>query len=216
MVRDGHRIWQAALARATRIREQIADLPGLKLMVREVIDPDSGPYDLDLTRLTIDVRPLRITGYTAAEWLRDACRVDVGSADYCRIGAQISAGDDDGTERTLLDGLRRLVDVAPGLPRAPQVPLPGPRAFESELAMLPRDAFFAAAEHVPAAAAVGRIAAEMLSPYPPGVPMLLPGEVIDAQSVDYLTAGVRAGMHVPDAADPELKSFRVVAARAEP
>jgi arginine/lysine/ornithine decarboxylase len=76
---------------------------------------------------------------------------------------------------------------------------------------VPREAFFAAAEHVPPSAAVGRIAAEMLTPYPPGVPMVMPGEVIDAESVAFLTAGVKAGMYVPDAADPELNTFRVVA-----
>jgi arginine/lysine/ornithine decarboxylase len=216
MVRDGRRIWQGVVDRVLRIRQDVAELPGLELMGPEVIDPDTGPDDLDLTRLTIDVRPLGITGYVAAEWLRDTCRVDMAAADYCRLGAQISAGDDDDTERRLLDGLRRLVDAAADLPRAPHVPLPGPRAFASEPAMLPREAFFAAAEHVPAAAAVGRIAAEMLSPYPPGVPMVMPGEVIDAESVEYLTVGARAGMHVPDAADPELHSFRVVARRAEP
>jgi arginine decarboxylase len=213
MARDGRAIWQGVLERTNRIRQEIAELPGLKLMGPEVIDPDAGPHDLDLTRLTIDVRGLGITGYVAAEWLRDHCRVNMGTADYCHLGGQISPGDDDDTERKLLDGLRHLVDAAPGLPRAPHVPLPGPAAFEATIAMVPREAFFAAAEQVPAAAAVGRIAAEMLTPYPPGVPMVMPGEVIDAESVIYLTAGVRAGMYVPDAADPKLETFRVVAGR---
>ncbi|WP_372496959.1 hypothetical protein [Streptomyces shenzhenensis] len=52
--------------------------------------------------------------------------------------------------------------------------LPEPPALEPEQAMLPRDAFFAAAEHVPAQRAAGRIAAEMISPYPPGVPVIAP------------------------------------------
>jgi arginine decarboxylase len=211
MVRDGGRIWQGVLERVARIRAGIAELPGLELMGREVIDPDKAAHDLDPTRLTIDVRTLGITGYVAAEWLRANCRVNVGTADYCHLGAQITAGDDDATERKLLDGLRALVDAAPDLPPAPQVPMPGPAAFDAEVVMLPRDAFFAPAEHVAAADAVGRIAAEMLTPYPPGVPMVLPGERIDEESVAYLTAGVRAGMHVPDAADPQLETFRVVA-----
>jgi arginine/lysine/ornithine decarboxylase len=59
--------------------------------------------------------------------------------------------------------------------------------------------------------AVGRVAAEMVSPYPPGVPVLAPGERIDQEAVDYVTTGVAAGMLIPDAADPELKTLRVVA-----
>jgi arginine/lysine/ornithine decarboxylase len=77
--------------------------------------------------------------------------------------------------------------------------------------MLPRDAFFGRVEQVPVDKAVGRVAAEMASPYPPGVPVLAPGELITAEAVEYLTSGLRAGMLIPDTADPELKSLRVVA-----
>jgi arginine decarboxylase len=71
--------------------------------------------------------------------------------------------------------------------------------------------FFGPTEDVPLAQASGRIAAEMVSPYPPGVPVLAPGERISAESLDYLRSGVAAGMLIPDAADPELSTIRVVA-----
>jgi arginine/lysine/ornithine decarboxylase len=77
--------------------------------------------------------------------------------------------------------------------------------------MPPRDAFFARTEQVPADQAVGRVAAEMASPYPPGVPVYAPGEVITAEAIDYLSTGVQAGMLIPDVADPSLKTVRVVA-----
>jgi len=77
--------------------------------------------------------------------------------------------------------------------------------------MTPLDAFFARVEQVPAADAVGRVAAEMISPYPPGVPVLAPGEVISQEAVDYLTTGVAAGMLVPDAVDSSVETLRVVA-----
>jgi arginine/lysine/ornithine decarboxylase len=59
--------------------------------------------------------------------------------------------------------------------------------------------------------AVGRVVAEMVSPYPPGVPVLAPGERVTREVVDYLTTGIAAGMLIPDAADPSLESLRVVA-----
>lgn len=59
--------------------------------------------------------------------------------------------------------------------------------------------------------ATGRIAAEMVSPYPPGVPVLVPGERFNESTLDYLTTGVQAGMLIPDATDPTMKSVRVVA-----
>jgi arginine decarboxylase len=77
--------------------------------------------------------------------------------------------------------------------------------------MSPRDAFFARVEQVPVTDAAGRVAAEMVSPYPPGVPVLAPGERITQEVLDYLTSGVTAGMLIPDAADPSMETVRVVA-----
>jgi arginine decarboxylase len=67
------------------------------------------------------------------------------------------------------------------------------------------------ADAVDADSAFGRIAAELVSPYPPGVPVLAPGERISQEAVDYLTTGVEAGMLIPDAADPSMETLRVVA-----
>jgi arginine/lysine/ornithine decarboxylase len=64
---------------------------------------------------------------------------------------------------------------------------------------------------VPAGQAAGRIAAEMISPYPPGVPAVAPGEVITEEVVAYLRSGVEAGLLLPDASDPTAGTLRVVA-----
>ncbi|WP_249998616.1 aminotransferase class I/II-fold pyridoxal phosphate-dependent enzyme [Actinoplanes sp. M2I2] len=210
MVERGEELLGAALARAGRIRTALAEVPGLRLMDADVIGP-GGAAELDPLHLTVDVRGLGISGYQAAEWLRATCQVDIGSADSCHLGAQLTHADDDATEKRLVDALRRLVDEHDSIERPPPVELPEPRALELETAMLPRDAFFGRTEQVPAEQAAGRIAAEMASPYPPGVPVFTPGEVITADTIDYLTSGVRAGMLVPDVADPSLKTIRVVA-----
>ncbi|MFD3859096.1 hypothetical protein [Streptomyces cyaneofuscatus] len=61
---------------------------------------------------------------------------------------------------------------------------PAPGELRLRQATLPRDAFFGDVEQVPAGQAVGRICAEMLTPYPPGIPAVLPGEVLDRAVVD--------------------------------
>jgi len=88
----------------------------------------------------------------------------------------------------------------------------GADAFRADLdpADLPRDAFFGPAEHLPADVAIGRVAAEQLTPCPPGIPAILPGERITADVLDYLRTGLTVGMVRPDAADPELSTIRVV------
>ncbi|SDF90924.1 aminotransferase class I/II-fold pyridoxal phosphate-dependent enzyme [Streptomyces griseoaurantiacus] len=212
MVRDGFGLLDAALRRAERVRKAVTAMPGLRLMGPEVVEQGL-TAELDLLKITIDVRELGISGMQATEWLRTHCHVDIGSSDTCRISAQITHSDDDRTENLLVDSLDRLVQHAGTLESRPPVRLPAPRALQLEQAMLPREAFFAPAEHVPSDRAVGRVAAETISPYPPGVPVVAPGEVITREVVDYLTSGVAAGMLIPDAADPTARTFRVTATR---
>ncbi|GAA0315681.1 ornithine decarboxylase [Kineococcus aurantiacus] len=208
MVEQGRELLGAALERTARLRSAVGDLEGLDLLGREVLGT-GGAFELDPLALTIDVRGLGISGFQAAEWLRAQCRVDVGSADSCRIGARLTHADDQSRLDRLLESLRRLTTAR--FERPAPVDLPSPRGLELENAVLPRDAFFGPAEQVPVEEAVGRVAAEIVSPYPPGVPVLTPGEVVSAEAVDYLRSGVAAGMLVPDAADASLRTLRVVA-----
>jgi arginine/lysine/ornithine decarboxylase len=67
---------------------------------------------------------------------------------------------------------------------------------------------------VPAEKAVGRIAAEQVTPYPPEIPVLVPGERITAQALEYLRTDLAAGMVLPDPADQSLATVRVTARRA--
>ena len=64
---------------------------------------------------------------------------------------------------------------------------------------------------VAASQAAGRIAAEQITPYPPGGPAVVPGERLNAAVIDYLHSGLAAGMALPDVADSSLEYFRVVA-----
>lgn len=82
-------------------------------------------------------------------------------------------------------------------------------------AALPRDAFFGPTEDVPTGDAAGRIAAEMITPYPPGIPAVLPGERLTEHVLRYLCTGLEAGMYLPDPSDPDLETIRVVAAGEE-
>jgi arginine decarboxylase len=74
----------------------------------------------------------------------------------------------------------------------------------------PRDAFFAPRERVPAVRAAGRVAAEIVSPYPPGIPALVPGELITAELLEALREEARAGTRMAGAADPALDTLLVM------
>src|SRR3954465_7261027 len=171
MVEHGAELLGAAIDRAKRLRTAIHELPGIDLMDREVCTPGKA-FDLDPLVMTMDVRQLGITGHQASEWLRAHRHVDIGAADACRMSARITHGDDEETEGVLIDSLRALVENADSIERPPTVDLPEPGALELESVMSPRAAFFATVEQVPRDKAVGRVVAEMISPYPPGVPVL--------------------------------------------
>jgi arginine decarboxylase len=213
MVHEGKAMIEKALQLARGLRRDIDALPGLHVLEDELVRAEAS-HDLDILHVLIDVSELGISGFQATDWLRENCRVDMGTTDHRRTEAVISVSDDEGTADRLLEALRALIAAAPDLPRPPEVLIPSEEELYLETVMLPRDAFFGPVEVVPAEEAPGRIAAEMATPYPPGVPLLLPGERINKAAVDYLRSGVEAGMVLPDPADASLKTIRVV--REEP
>ncbi|MFF5860339.1 aminotransferase class I/II-fold pyridoxal phosphate-dependent enzyme [Streptomyces sp. NPDC012751] len=210
MVEQGHGLLDAALHRAERVRARLRELPGLRVMGGEIIE-EGLAAEFDPLKIVVDVRDLGISGMQATEWLRTHCHIDMGGSDTCRITASITHSDDDETEKLLVESVRTLAERADTIERRPAVHLPPPGALELEQAVLPRDAFFGPAEQVPADRAVGRVAAETISPYPPGVPVVAPGEVITAEVVDYLRSGIAHGFLVSDSADSSLKTLRVQA-----
>lgn len=210
MVEQGEKLLGAAIERAARTRAEVAAIPGLRLLGNEVVE-EGHAFELDPLVFTVDVRGLGINGWQAVEQARAKHHVDLAAGDACRINARFTYADDEDAFQRFTHLLRGLVEDAPGMERLPEVQFPSAEGLELESVMLPRDAFFGPAEQVPVEKAAGRVAAELVSPYPPGVPVLAPGERISQEALDYLTSGVAAGMHVPDAADSEMKTVRVVA-----
>ena len=209
MVEHGTELLGSALALARHVRAEVTAIDGLELMGAEIVE-DGYAHELDPLVLTVDVRRLGITGYQAAELGRARHQVDFGASDGCRITARLTHSDDAATGEALVDALRSLVDEASDLEPSGTLDYPSPEGLQLRQAMLPRDAFFAPADQVPVGKAAGRIAAELISPYPPGVPVVAPGELITQEALDYLTSGVAAGLFVAEAADPQLNSIRVV------
>jgi arginine decarboxylase len=85
-----------------------------------------------------------------------------------------------------------------------------PAALEHETAISPRDAFLGVGEDVPVEQAIGRISAESIAGYPPGVPALLPGERVTAEVIAYLRELTAAGARLHGAADPSFTTVHVL------
>ncbi|MFC9504605.1 aminotransferase class I/II-fold pyridoxal phosphate-dependent enzyme [Streptomyces sp. NPDC057002] len=211
MALHGEELMGGALALAAEVRSAVEEIDGLHVNDRRDFCGPGLSDDFDPLPGVIDLTGLGITGFQAADWLREHRRIDAHLVDHRRIGMQITHGDDRETTGQLLEALRDLAGAARDLPRAPRVEVPSPAELRMEQVVLPRDAFFGPAEDAPVGEAAGRVAAEMITPYPPGIPAVLPGERLTEPVLAYLRTGLAAGMHLPDPTDPELDTVRVLA-----
>lgn len=210
MVSHGEALLGAALRRAHAVREEIGAIDGLHVDGRADYVGPGLAADFDPLPVVIDLTGLGVSGYRAADWLREHHDVNAHLADHRRISTQLTHADDDTTTGALLVALRELAAHADELRPVPEVAVPSPGELRMEQSCLPRDAYFGSVADVPLAGAAGRVAAEMITPYPPGIPAVLPGEVLKQPVLDYLRTGLEAGMNLPDAADPTLRTIRVL------
>ncbi|MFF5104037.1 aminotransferase class I/II-fold pyridoxal phosphate-dependent enzyme [Streptomyces sp. NPDC000134] len=211
MALHGRELMGATLELAAEVRAAIEEIDGLHVNDRADFCGPGRADDFDPLPVVIDLSGLGVSGYQAADWLREHRGLIAHITDHRRIGAQLTHGDDRETAGELLAALKDLARVAPSLPAAPEVAVPVPDELRMAQVALPRDAFFGPTEDVPLEGAAGRVAAEMITPYPPGIPAVLPGERLTEPVLRYLSTGLAAGMYLPDPSDPSLKTVRVVA-----
>ncbi|WP_446047061.1 aminotransferase class I/II-fold pyridoxal phosphate-dependent enzyme [Streptomyces olivaceus] len=215
MALRGRELVGGALALAGSVRAAIEEIDGMHVNDRDDFCGPGAAHGFDPLPVIIDLSGLGVSGFRAADWLRAERGVVAHVTDHRRIGAQLTHGDDRDTADELLAALKDLARAAPGLDSGPRVEVPSPSGLRMPQVRLPRDAFFGPTEDVPLGRAAGRIAAEMITPYPPGIPAVLPGERLAEPVLRYLRSGLDAGMYLPDPSDPALETIRVVAAGEE-
>jgi arginine decarboxylase len=210
MVERGTELLGAALELACDVRERINEIPDVTVMENELLG-EQASHDLDRLQVVMDIADTGTSGYQAVDWMREHCLLDVGEADHRRMVAKMSYADDKHTAERLLDALASWREAARDFDAPPQIDLPSPDEIQLETVMLPRDAFFGPTEMVPAGQAAGRVSAELITPYPPGIPAVTPGELLNDAVINYLRTGADAGMNLPDASDAQVHKFKVVA-----
>lgn len=208
---------QALMARKLQIvgavRSRLAVLPSLKVLAPQAIAGQLGNFTLDLTRLVVDVSSLGISGFTADDCLHNELGVTVELPTLRQLALIVSLGNTEADGDRLVMALQTLVarsaSFEPDLPTLP--PLSADTVPELSVPPLtPRAAFFAPAQAMSMTAAVGHIAADTLCPYPPGIPVLLPGEVITAEAIALLQQIHHAGGVITGNADSDWQTLRVV------
>ncbi|BFM40815.1 aminotransferase class I/II-fold pyridoxal phosphate-dependent enzyme [Synechocystis sp. LKSZ1] len=197
--------FQRPLDLAQQARQALADLPGLRLLTEE--SRQAGFAYLDPTRLTVDVSGLGLTGFAVDDILRQRYQVTAELPTLRQLSFIITHGNTAQDIQQLMMAFQGLAQTGKPIPNtALTVPLPP----STRLGLTPRQAYFAATEIVPLTQAMGRLSASLLCPYPPGIPVLIPGEVITDQALAYLQNLVDLGADILGADDESLQSLRVI------
>jgi arginine decarboxylase len=189
---------------------RINEIPGLALLDEELSTGRASVAAWDPLRLSVDVRGTGATGHRIAELMRerDDIIVELFSENVVVAAFGLGESSSPAAER-LVEGLRHATEAIDPSDQERRRAFAEPPPW-GPLELAPRDAFLGAQEIVPFEAAEGRIAAESLAAYPPGVPNVLPGERLTAPTLDYIADSLAHGGLVRGASDRSLKTIRVV------
>lgn len=200
---QGGDIMEKALDLARSVRDRLAEIANLRVLTGDCLP---GNCALDSTKLVISVRGLGLTGYQVNGLLAGRYNVFVEMADFSNIVAFISTGATAEDCDRLVGALRDIAarDKRPALPPPPAAP------STYNKVMKPRDAWFARSKTVPLAGARGEICAEAMAVYPPGIPVINPGEEITGEIYEYLRMVSEAGLSCQGPSDPTLKTIKIV------
>ncbi len=185
--------WEAPIRWARLARERIAGLPGLRVM------PPGDPL-----KIGIDVTGAGLSGYEAADILAQE-GVIIEHATHRLVVAFMGPGTRPGDLERLAEACLAFARHAPrNEPDPPMPPIP-------PMVLLPREAFFAESRPIPWSRALGEVSAELVCPYPPGAPALVPGERITPEVVEYLDDMRALGAQFVGPADPNFETIRIMA-----
>lgn len=211
MATQGEALMAQTLRLAGNARTRIAQIPGLSVWEMPT-QKNEGCFALDATRVTVKVTGLGISGYDADEILHEQLGVTAELALPAHLTFIISLGNTAVDIDRLVEGLTALSDrffhcaieaSNPNLFSTTEGALPPIR-------LSPREAFFAPVETIPVAQSIDRVSAELICPYPPGIPVLMPGEEITQTAIDGLQEILLLGGHLSGCADSQFRTIQVV------
>lgn len=203
--RVGAALMERTLKLAQSARRELNAIPGLKCL--QIPEPRPGFHSLDPSRLTVDISAWGITGFEADERLRQEFQVTTELPTLRQLTFILSLGNCEADIAALTQAFKSL---APSPKTAPLI-VPNLTLPLTELALTPRQALWAPREWVARAQAPGRINTRLLCPYPPGIPVLVPGEIITPEAIDYLETILGAGGMINGLDSQWLDSWEVVA-----
>ena len=202
----GRDIFHKVVDMAAYGRQEINAVGGYYAFGRELMNGDS-VFDFDLTKLSVHTRDIGLAGIEVYDILRDEYDIQIEFGDIGNILAYLSMGD-------RFQELERLVSALAEIRRHYQKDPAGmltQEYVEPTVVISPQEAFYAEKESLPLDHSVGRVCSEFVMCYPPGIPILAPGERITGEILEHITYAKKKGCSMTGPEDPTLQYINVLA-----
>jgi len=216
MATEGEKLLTEVIKISEYARKRVNTIENLHCFGRELIGKP-GVHGFDPTKFTVDFADTGYSGYEVNRMLRYDYGVQIELQQLFHVLALITIGN---TEEEVVKLVDAMEDIAVNRKKEltdsllKRVEQRWGKDFElpdwPPRKLTPRIAFISDHEMVPIEESVGRICADMITPYPPGIPAICPGEIITGQIIDYIKIEAQYGAHLQGLSDPELKFIRVV------
>ena len=201
----GRESFEKVIQMAEYARNEINGIGGYYAYGRELID-GVHVFDYDVTKLSVNTQGIGLTGIEIYDLLRDEYDIQIEFGDIGNILAYISIGDRmQDIERLVgaLEEIKRLYEREASEPYFGYYVLP-------ELVCSPQRAFHSEKESLPIRKTAGRISGESVMCYPPGIPIISPGERVTNEIIDYILFARAKGCTIQGAADPRTDFLQVI------
>lgn len=207
MQEKGQELLEGIIDWSNWARNEINNIPGLYCLGSDRIGRN-GVVDLDPTRITVNFGAVGISGTEAETILRESFKIQVEMSDLYNIVAITTIGNRPSDYQRFVSALKEIA-VSEGNMKAAVKTTPIFRDTP-ELCKMPWEAVYCEKEQVIAEDSIGRICGEMIIPYPPGIPVLMPGERITKEAFNYLKLCVKQGIKINGASDVKLEKIYVL------
>jgi len=203
---EGNQLLTTVLEHCRKAREKINKMKGLYAFGKE-LESGLGTHTFDETKLVVNVSGLGLTGFKVYDMLREDYGIQMELGDPDNILAIVSLGDCDKSLQALVKALQDISDKHFEFKKMNQVTS---KPHSVELVLSPREAFYADKEKVSLEAALGHISGESVMAYPPGIPVVTPGEYISQEVIDYIEFLKSEDTMLTDMDDVQLKTIKVI------
>ena len=205
LVLNGKEIFKKVTKLSQYAREEINKIGGYYAFSEELIDGDA-VFDFDRTKLSVFTREIGLAGIEVYDLLRDEYGIQIEFGDIANILAIISVGDRELTIERLISALSEIKRVS----SKDKAGMFDHEYINPEVVLTPQEAFYSPKVSVPMNESNGKICAEFVMCYPPGIPILAPGEKITREILDYINYAKEKGCFLTGTEDIKIENINIV------